>query len=68
MTWTYSQNRHQHSTIEALAHGYVESLRSLIDHCLSPEAGGYTPADFKGVDLSQSEFDDLMATINSALE
>ena len=68
MTWTYSQNRHQHSTVENLAHGYVESLRSLIDHCLSPEAGGYTPADFKGVDLSQSEFDDLMASINSALE
>jgi amino acid adenylation domain-containing protein/non-ribosomal peptide synthase protein (TIGR01720 family) len=44
--WNYSENIHKRSTIESLAHQYLEALQNLIQHCLSPEAGGYTPSDF----------------------
>jgi hypothetical protein len=35
----------------------------LIAHCLSPEAGGYTPSDFPDIDLSQDELDKLLTKI-----
>jgi chemotaxis regulatin CheY-phosphate phosphatase CheZ len=35
----------------------------LITHCTSLENGGYTPADFPDVDLSQDELDDLLFTL-----
>ncbi len=53
LEWTYSDNLHHHSTIERLASFYVEALRSLIAHCSSPTAGGYTPSDFPEAHLSQ---------------
>ncbi|MCP4659008.1 MAG: hypothetical protein GY856_26655 [bacterium] len=36
LTWTYSENLHRRATIEALAAGFLEALRGLIRHCLSP--------------------------------
>jgi microcystin synthetase protein McyA len=39
----------------------------LIDHCLSPEAGGFTPSDFPLADLDQQQLDQL-ANILDALE
>ncbi len=68
MEWTYSENLHHHSIIEGLAKRYVEALRSLIAHCLSPEAGGYTPSDFPEAGLSQGELDDLMAKLSETVE
>jgi non-ribosomal peptide synthase protein (TIGR01720 family) len=68
MGWTYSEDVHKGSTIEALAQEFIKSLRALIDHCLSPEAGGYTPADFSEADLSQSELDDLVAKLGDSLD
>lgn len=46
LTWIYSEHIHRRATIERLAQRYIETLRTLIVHCLSPEAGGYTPSDF----------------------
>ena len=40
---------------------YVRSLEDIIDHCLSPEAGGYTPSDFPEVGLSKEALDELLA-------
>ncbi|MFT3774237.1 MAG: amino acid adenylation domain-containing protein [Minicystis sp.] len=57
---TYSENRHERATIEALLDRFVSALRGLIAHCLSPEAGGYTPSDFQKANLSQEELDDVM--------
>ncbi len=68
MGWTYSENMHRRSTIEALAQEFIKSLRSLINHCLSPEAGGFTPADFSEANLSQSELDDLVAKLSDSLD
>jgi non-ribosomal peptide synthase protein (TIGR01720 family) len=44
--WRYSGQVHRHSTIQQVADDFMEQLRQLIHHCLSPQAGGYTPADF----------------------
>ncbi len=61
--WTYSSHIHQHSTIENLAFEFVETLRSLIAHCLSKEHGGYTPTDFPLIKLNQLELDGVLARL-----
>ncbi|MCB0165296.1 MAG: amino acid adenylation domain-containing protein [Anaerolineae bacterium] len=58
--WTYSQNFHQTKTIQHLADTYIEALRTLIDHCLSPTAGGYTPSDFAKARVNQEQLDRLL--------
>ncbi|MEH2048358.1 amino acid adenylation domain-containing protein [Nostoc sp.] len=60
--WTYSTNVHQHTTIESLAQEFVTTLRSLIAHCLSADAGGYTPSDFPLAKLNQIELDQVLAS------
>ncbi|BAY50143.1 amino acid adenylation domain-containing protein (plasmid) [Scytonema sp. HK-05] len=42
LDWTYSENFHKRATIESLAQDFAASLRSLIAHCLSADAGGDT--------------------------
>jgi amino acid adenylation domain-containing protein/non-ribosomal peptide synthase protein (TIGR01720 family) len=64
LEWTYSEQIHQRTTIEQLAKGFIQALRSLIAHCQSPEAGGYTPSDFPKANLSQKDLDQLLARIN----
>jgi len=45
--------------VETLAEIFLSALRGLIAHCLSPEAGGYTPSDFQEPGLSQDVVDML---------
>ena len=59
MRWTYSEPRHRRETIEALADRFVASLRGIIAHCVSPDAGGSTPSDFAHVKLTQAAIDML---------
>jgi non-ribosomal peptide synthase protein (TIGR01720 family) len=66
LTWMYSDQVHRRETIERLAHGYVEALRSIIAHCQSPEAGGYTPSDFPEAELSQKDLDKFLARIGQS--
>lgn len=47
LEWTYSKNFHSAATIESLAQDFVASLRTLIAHCLSADAEGYTPDVFE---------------------
>ncbi|MCC5616019.1 amino acid adenylation domain-containing protein [Nostoc sp. CHAB 5836] len=61
MSWTYSNQLHQQSTIEALAQRFIEALRSLIAHCQSYDAGGFTPSDFAEFKQSQWDQTDLDA-------
>ena len=65
--WTYSKNVHYPSTVERLAERFVKALRTLIDHCLSSEAGGVTPSDFPLANLDEQKLDQL-ANILDALE
>ena len=60
ITWTYSRNLHERSTITALAGRFLAVLRELIEHCLSPEAGGFTPSDFPLAALDQAALDLLL--------
>ncbi|HEX6292064.1 MAG TPA: amino acid adenylation domain-containing protein, partial [Herpetosiphonaceae bacterium] len=57
MRWSYSRQVHEPSTIAALAEAYLQALRALIAHCLSAEAGGYTPSDFPLAGLDQAALD-----------
>jgi microcystin synthetase protein McyA len=63
IAWTYSERLHRAETIESLAQRHLEALRALIAHCLSPEAGGYTPSDFPEADLTQVELDRVLAGV-----
>ncbi|HEY9404499.1 MAG TPA: condensation domain-containing protein, partial [Pyrinomonadaceae bacterium] len=65
VSWTYSENAHRRATVEALAENFNERLRALGQHCLSPEAGGYTPSDFPEAELSQADLDNLLASLNA---
>ncbi|AFZ09438.1 amino acid adenylation domain protein [Oscillatoria nigro-viridis PCC 7112] len=59
LDWTYSESIHRRESIENLAAGFIESLRSLIQYCQSPDAGGCTPSDFAEFKWSQWSQDDL---------
>jgi amino acid adenylation domain-containing protein/non-ribosomal peptide synthase protein (TIGR01720 family) len=61
--WTYSERAHHHATVERLAESYLAHLRALIAHCLSAEAGGFTPSDFPEAGLSQAELDDIVGEL-----
>jgi non-ribosomal peptide synthase protein (TIGR01720 family) len=64
-SWTYSKNIHHHSTIEKVAQDFIRMLQALIEHCLSPQAGGYTPSDFSRARVSQKDLDGLLRDLGS---
>ena len=59
LRWTFSVERYNPKSIEALAKAYQVELQSLIEHCLSAEAGGLTPSDFPLAKLNQAQLDAL---------
>jgi amino acid adenylation domain-containing protein/non-ribosomal peptide synthase protein (TIGR01720 family) len=63
LDWLFSEDIHRRATIDGLARNFMGALRSLIAHCQSPEAGGYTPADFAKSTLSQETLDKLVAKV-----
>ncbi|ASS75346.1 hypothetical protein CIG75_10315 [Tumebacillus algifaecis] len=56
----YSTHLHNAETIEQVAAAFLDELRTLIAHCLTPEAGGYTPSDFPEARVLQVELDQFM--------
>ena len=65
LDWTYSQRLHRESTIQQLAETFIEKLRSLISHCQSPDAVGYTPSDFPQMEFNADELDLLLSELNN---
>ncbi|MEH1980825.1 MAG: amino acid adenylation domain-containing protein [Nostoc sp.] len=63
LEWQYSEHFHSWATVEKLANQYIEALETIIAHCLSPDAGGYTPSDFPEVEFSQEALDELLVEI-----
>jgi amino acid adenylation domain-containing protein/non-ribosomal peptide synthase protein (TIGR01720 family)/FkbM family methyltransferase len=57
----YSRRLHEPALMEGLAAGFLGQLRALIEHCRSPQAGGYTPSDFPLAKLHQGAIDRLTA-------
>jgi amino acid adenylation domain-containing protein/non-ribosomal peptide synthase protein (TIGR01720 family) len=48
---------HSRATVERLARDFITELEALVAHCLSPEAGGWTPSDFPLARLDQGTLD-----------
>ncbi|MFO0762808.1 MAG: non-ribosomal peptide synthase/polyketide synthase, partial [Byssovorax sp.] len=57
---SYSEAVHEKASITAFTERFVEALRGLVEHCLSPEAGGYTDSDFHAGKLGSQVIDRLM--------
>jgi amino acid adenylation domain-containing protein/non-ribosomal peptide synthase protein (TIGR01720 family) len=62
-TWTWSEALHDRAVVERLTDAFLRHLRRLLAHCLSPDAGAYTPSDFSNAELSQRELDSLLKRI-----
>jgi amino acid adenylation domain-containing protein/non-ribosomal peptide synthase protein (TIGR01720 family) len=60
ISFQFSENLHRRETIEGLADRFGTSLRGLIEHCLSPDAGGASPSDFPLADVDQATLDRLL--------
>ena len=58
--WIYSFYVHSRHTIKRVADFFIDELRTLITHCQSPEALGYTSSDFPDAKLSQAELDTIL--------
>jgi amino acid adenylation domain-containing protein/non-ribosomal peptide synthase protein (TIGR01720 family) len=52
LSFTYDGTRFRETTMSGLLEEYRQALLDLVEHCLSPEAGGYTPSDFPDIALN----------------
>lgn len=68
LDWTYSDQCHRRETIAQVATQTMTALRSLIAHCTSSEAGGYTPSDFPQANLSQAALNQVLAQLQPSEE
>jgi malonyl CoA-acyl carrier protein transacylase/aryl carrier-like protein len=57
--WRAREDERFGAAVPAMAAAFLESLRSLVDFCLSATVALYTPSDFPDADLSQEELDKL---------
>ncbi|MCK6190647.1 non-ribosomal peptide synthetase [Pseudomonas sp. EYE_354] len=59
MSWGFSGEMFQVSTIQQLADDYAVELKGLIEHCCVTPAGQVTPSDFPLANLTQQQLDQL---------
>lgn len=64
-SWRYSEDVFASTTITHLADMFLQSLRTLIAHCQSHEAGGYSPSDFSLLPFEQKQLDVLIDRVIS---
>ncbi|PYT28585.1 MAG: non-ribosomal peptide synthetase, partial [Acidobacteria bacterium] len=67
LNWVYSKHRYREDTIEKLAEGFMEGLRTLIAHCQSRDARSWTPSDVEEFNWSQSDIDSIAGAIDKSL-
>ncbi len=60
LTWYYSDEVHDESTVRSLAEAMTVALREIVAHCAQPGAGGRTPSDFPLAGLDQAAVDRLV--------
>ena len=60
MNFSFSSAQLDEAKVQGWAEIFMEELRAIIEHCLSPEAGGYTASDFQDVELEDSDLDDIL--------
>jgi non-ribosomal peptide synthase protein (TIGR01720 family) len=61
--WEYDAEQHEQEEMEAVAGRYRHELEELIEHCVSEEAGGFTPSDFPDAEFNQTELDELIGQL-----
>ncbi|WP_198161167.1 condensation domain-containing protein, partial [Anabaena sp. CA = ATCC 33047] len=66
--WTYSQNVHRQSTVENLAQGFINTLKSLLNRSQSPDMGSYTPSDFAAAKIGEKDFNKLLNKLNTKVK
>jgi FkbH-like protein/non-ribosomal peptide synthase protein (TIGR01720 family) len=64
MNWIYDRHVHRRSPVEHLARDFIESLQSLVRHCIDREVGGYTPSDFPDANLTSEELTSLLSLLD----
>ena len=55
----HNKNLHRRNAVEETAAEFLENVRAVISHCLSPERTDYAPADFPLADLDQRGLEQL---------
>ncbi|MEL6928913.1 MAG: amino acid adenylation domain-containing protein [Cyanobacteria bacterium J06600_6] len=60
LSWIYDNANFSDREIEDITQTYLTKLQQIIQHCLSPNSGGYTPSDFAQMNFAQDELDDLL--------
>jgi non-ribosomal peptide synthase protein (TIGR01720 family) len=68
MVWEYDAERYEQADMETVAGRYRHELEELISHCLSEEAGGFTPSDFPDAEFNQTELDELMGQLTEFID
>jgi amino acid adenylation domain-containing protein/non-ribosomal peptide synthase protein (TIGR01720 family) len=66
MAFTYGGALYDATTVESLAESFRAWLRELIAHCVSPEAGGFTPSDFPLAGLDEESLGRLSSLVSRA--
>jgi non-ribosomal peptide synthase protein (TIGR01720 family) len=66
LSWSYGKDQFNASSIEQFADVYMAALKTLIQHCLSPEAGGYTSSDFPLAGIGQSTLDKVLSKVTQS--
>ncbi|WP_212986930.1 non-ribosomal peptide synthase/polyketide synthase [Actinoplanes auranticolor] len=57
LSWLYSADVHDETTVRRLAEAMLDALRTIVAHCTDPRAGGRSPADFPLARLDQAGVD-----------
>jgi non-ribosomal peptide synthase protein (TIGR01720 family) len=63
LQWALATAAGDQEALTALVRAYDQALERLIEHCLDPSAGGYTPCDFPDAGLDQDVLDGLLEGI-----
>jgi amino acid adenylation domain-containing protein/non-ribosomal peptide synthase protein (TIGR01720 family) len=57
VAFTYRKSAYTAAQMEDASARFLGALRTIVEHCHSPEAGGYTPSDFPLATLTQETLD-----------
>lgn len=63
LEWTYSRNLYRADTIQTLTVDYIQALRLLIQHCLSPNSGGVTASDIQEFGWDEDDLSSILGEI-----
>jgi len=63
ISFTFSKRVFREETIRPFAGYFKEELQTLIAHCQSPQAGGFTASDFKLANLDNKKLDKVLSQL-----